>query len=98
MGMTENVNRMGHGTVVMRNPMGHGSQRVKFDAMENVRLEMPNDSLHAEKLQQLVRYVRCQLIDRRSVGAQRLCLRDIAPPQQTMYRKVIMPAYLDAFR
>jgi len=29
MGMTENVNRMGHGTVVMRNPMGHGSQRVK---------------------------------------------------------------------
>lgn len=46
------------------------------DALEDVRLAIPTDSPHTDRLNQLARYVKRQWLDRRSVGAERLCVRD----------------------
>ena len=60
------------------------------DALEDVRLAIPADSPHAEKLQQLARYVKRQWLDRRSV-AHSVCAFGIAPPERTTCLNVIMP-------
>jgi len=45
-------------------------------ALQDIRITIVTDGSHSRQLQQLVAYVKCQWLDRRSVGPDRLCVRD----------------------
>ena len=45
-------------------------------ALQDIRITIATDGSHSRQLQQLVAYVKCQWLDRSSVGPDRLCVRD----------------------
>ena len=45
-------------------------------ALQDIRITIATDGSHSRQLQQLVAYVKRQWLDRRSVGPDRLCVRD----------------------
>jgi len=45
-------------------------------SLQDIRITIATDGSHSRHLQQLVAYVKHQWLDRRSVGPNRLCVRD----------------------